>query len=145
LAARYGLLSAFVESTPEKEREALAEVHGIGPKIAESVAAALKDERFIAVLSRLIELGINPRFEKKTEASGPLINLTFCVTGTLSRPREAVHESIRNAGGTVHKAVSSNTNFLVVGAKVGQSKIKKAEALGTKVIDEETLTQMIAG
>lgn len=144
LAARYGALYAFIESSPEEEREALGAVHGIGPKIAESVAAALKDERFIAVLRRLIELGINPRFEKKTETGGPLANLTFCVTGTLSRPREAVHESIRNAGGAVHKAVSSNTNFLVVGAKVGQSKIKKAEALGTEVIDEKALERMIA-
>ena len=144
LAARFGSLSAWVERDPETERTALAEVHGIGPKIAEATAAAMADERFQAVLRKFLSLGIDPKHEGRT-GDGALAGRTFCVTGTLSRSRDAVHESIRAAGGTVHKAVSSKTDFLVAGLKVGQAKIKKAEAQGTRVIDEKTLERLIAG
>jgi DNA ligase (NAD+) len=146
LAGRYGSLSNFAAKKPEDERVALSEIHGIGPKIAESVASALSDERFHNVLKKLLDLGVNPRFEKSAASEGgSLVGLTFCVTGTLSTPREEIHEAIRKAGGIVHKAVSSNTRFLVAGDKVGQSKIKKAESVGTKVIDEKTLNEMLKG
>lgn len=144
LAARYGSLSAFVAASLDKEKEALAAVHGIGPKIADSVVSALADERFKTVLKKLLDLGIDPVFTPPAgKGDGPLVDVTFCVTGTLSVPRENVHEAIRQAGGTVHKAVSAGTRYLVVGTKVGASKIKKAEEAGTKVIDEQTLNEMI--
>jgi DNA ligase (NAD+) len=142
LAARYGRLSAFAAADPEVEREELSALHGIGEKLAASVAAALEDERFIGVVQKLIAAGIDPA-APRAERDGPLAGSSFCITGKLSRPRTAVQEQIKAAGGEIHSAVKRGTSFLVIGAKVGQRKIDKARELGTEVIDEPALARLI--
>jgi DNA ligase (NAD+) len=143
LAERYGTLARFAKSDPEVEREALAEIHGIGPKIADSVADTLVDPRFAEVLDKLLAAGIDPRAPEPEGASGPLEGLSFCVTGVLSRPRGDIHEQIRRAGGEVHKAVKKGTDYLVAGDKVGKTKIEKAERSGARVIDEQALRRLL--
>jgi DNA ligase (NAD+) len=144
LAERYRSLSELEKREAAIEREALAEIHGIGPKIADAVASALEDERFMRVIRKLLEYGLDPRQPGNTGASvGPLDSKSFCVTGTLSRPRAAVHEMIKAAGGEVHKTVTKKTDYLVTGDNVGQSKIKKAKSTGARVISEETLLSMM--
>jgi DNA ligase (NAD+) len=145
LAARYGSLSAFAGADPAAEREALAAIHGIGEKMAESVARALEDERLMGVVRKLLELDIDPVAAEPAGRLGPLDGKSFCVTGALSRPRNQVHELIRAAGGEVHKAVKRGTTYLVVGDKVGKTKIEKAEQLGTAVITEDDLARLIGG
>jgi DNA ligase (NAD+) len=145
LAARYQLLSGFANADPEVERTELAAIHGIGDKLADSIARALADERFQAVLGKLLERGIDPRAADDAGSGGPLEGQSFCVTGTLNRPRGKVHESIRRAGGEVHKAVRKGTTFLVAGDKVGQTKIDKARRLGTQVIGEAELERLLGG
>jgi DNA ligase (NAD+) len=146
LAERYGTLSGFIGRSGEAEREALAEIHGIGPKIADAVASALDDERFRGVVQKLLDRGVDPAQPRAAgEGRGSLEGRSFCVTGTLSRPRAEIHELIRTAGGEVHKTVTQRTTFLVAGDKVGQAKIKKAEAAGTRVIDETALMSMLEG
>jgi DNA ligase (NAD+) len=68
--------------------------------------------------------------------------MSFCVTGVLSRPREAVHASIIAAGGVVHDKVKKGTKFLVAGQKVGQSKLDSARKNGVEIIDEARLQAM---
>ncbi len=143
LANRYGTLAAFACRNPQMEREALAAIHGIGDKIADSVASALEDARFMAVVRKLLDLGINPTAKRRDPAGGALEGLSFCVTGTLSRSRPEIHERIKAAGGEVHKSVGKKTRYLVAGDKVGRTKIAKAEASGAEVIDEETLRAMM--
>lgn len=145
LAKRYGTLEGFASRDPGTEREALAAIHGIGEKIADSVASALGDSRFMAVVHKLLDLGINPAAEGQASSGGPLAGLSFCVTGTLSRPRPEIHGQIKAAGGEVHKSVGKKTRYLVAGEKVGKTKIAKAEASGATVIDEKMLSAMIAG
>jgi DNA ligase (NAD+) len=144
LAERYGTLSGFIGLSGEAEREALAEIHGIGPKIADAVATVLDDERFRGVVQKLLDRGVDLKQPRVAgDGRGALSGRSFCVTGTLSRPRAEIHEMIRAAGGEVHKAVTQKTTFLVAGGKVGQAKIKKALAAGTRVIDEVVLRSMI--
>jgi DNA ligase (NAD+) len=110
------------------------------------VARYLADDGHRAVLRKLIELGVELKPEApRREAEGPLRGSAFCVTGTLSRPREEIHAAIRAAGGEVHDRVGKGTTYLVAGDKVGQSKLTAAEKRGTKVIDEEALMRLIAG
>jgi len=145
LAERYGTLSGFAGRDPDTEREELSEIHGIGPKIAESVAEVLGEERFRGVLAKLLEAGIDPPAPEPEGASGPLFGSSFCVTGKLSRPRGDIHEVIRRAGGEVHKVVKKGTTYLVAGDKVGKTKIEKAQKSGALVIDEPALGRLIAG
>jgi len=143
LAARYGTLSGFIAANPEVEREELAALYGIGDKIASSVAEALEDARFVNVLRELVARGIDPVAEETR--AGALAGRSFCITGTLSSPRNKVQERIRAAGGEVHTAVKRGTDFLVAGEGVGSSKLDKARALGTAVIDEAALERLIRG
>jgi hypothetical protein len=70
---------------------------------------------------------------------------SFCITGTLSRPRTEAWAAIEEAGGIVHRSVKRGTDFLVTGAAIGRSKIANAERLGVTVIDEKELWHMIKG
>ncbi len=145
LAEHYGSLSGLAAREPGAERTTLAKIHGIGPKIADAVASALEDERFMGVVRKLLDQGIDPKRAESAGTGGSLETLSFCVTGTLTRPRAEIHELIKAAGGEIHKSVTQKTAYLVTGEKVGQAKIKKAEAAGTKVIDEATLMSMLEG
>ena len=111
-------------------------------KIADSIANSLEDERFMGVVRRLLDLGVDPVAKGESE-KGPLTGMSFCLTGKLFEPRARIQELIRAAGGEVHSAVKKGTGYLVTGEKVGKSKIEKARAAGTEVIDEETLMGMI--
>ncbi len=70
---------------------------------------------------------------------------SFCITGTLNRPRTEAWAAIEEAGGIVHRSVKRGTDFLVTGAAIGRSKIANAERLGVTVIDEKELWHMIRG
>ena len=145
IAERYGTLQALLATPAETIAEQLDQLHGIGPKIAESVAAYFGDEVNREVARKLIAHGVVAEQQVVEAAEGPLSGSAFCVTGTLSEPRDAIHEKIRAAGGEVHRSVKKGTTYLVAGAKVGASKLKSADRHGTEVIDEEKLAALIAG
>ena len=96
-------------------------------------------------LARMEELGIDPVAEKKAtvNAAGPLAGAGCVLTGTLSRPRGEYAEMIEKAGGIVQSSVTSKTRYLIAGANVGATKTEKARALGTEVIDEARLLELL--
>jgi DNA ligase (NAD+) len=143
LAERYNSLEEFASLEPEREREELAQIHGIGPKIAGSVAEALIDPSFLEVVKKLLTLGIDPKVSSQSSGSGIFAGRSFCVTGTLSKPRPEIHEIITEQGGEVHKAVKKGTKYLVTGQKVGKSKIEKAKKTGATVIDEDAFWELL--
>ncbi len=145
IAQCFGTLDALLGKTPQEIHGALSEVHGIGPKIADSVERWLSVREQRAVLEKLQALGVKLKAPPAAITEGPLLGMSFCVTGTLSEPREQVHAAIRAAGGQVHDRVAKGTTYLVAGDKVGQAKLDTAEKKGTKVIDEAALRAMIAG
>lgn len=119
----------------------LCEVDGVGEIVAESIMAWFADEDNVWLLKKFADLGVMPQFTKK---SGSLAGQSFVITGTLqSMGRDAAAEKIRNLGGTFQTAVAKDTTYLVAGGKVGASKLKKAEQYGTKIIDEQTLLELI--
>ena len=97
-------------------------------------------------LARMQELGIDPESEKaapvKTE--GPLVGQGCVLTGTLSRPRGEYAKLIEAAGGIVQSAVTSKTRYLIAGENTGATKTEKARKLGTEVIDEARLKELLA-
>lgn len=145
IAARYRTLRALLDAPPEKLREELGDIHGIGPKIADSVAAFFADPAQRAIAEKLLALGVLAEQPEETSgpATGPLAGMSFCVTGTLSRPRGDIHALIRAHGGTVHERVKQGTTYLVFGEKVGASKHANAEKFGTRVIDEAMLMGLL--
>jgi DNA ligase (NAD+) len=96
-------------------------------------------------LARLQELGIDPKSAPKAKVAtdGPLVGAGCVLTGTLSRPRGEYAEMIRLAGGNVQGSVSSKTRYLIAGANTGAAKTSKARELGTEVIDEARLVELL--
>jgi DNA ligase (NAD+) len=75
---------------------------------------------------------------------GPLQGKSFVVTGTLeSMGRDQVADKIRSLGGTFQSSIAKDTTYLVAGAKVGGSKLKKAQSYGTEIIDEAKLLELL--
>ena len=50
---------------------------------------------------------------------------------------------IRLAGGNVQGSVTSKTRYLIAGANTGAAKTSKARELGTEVIDEARLVELL--
>ncbi len=130
-----------IEKLSQATIDELREVDGVGEIVAESIVAWFADEDNVWLLKKFADLGVTPQFTKK---SGSLTGQSFVITGTLqSMGRDAAAEKIRNLGGTFQTAVAKDTTYLVAGGKVGASKLKKAEQYGTKIIDEQTLLELI--
>ncbi|KAI9137395.1 replication factor RFC1 C terminal domain-containing protein [Paraphysoderma sedebokerense] len=73
-----------------------------------------------------------------------LHGLTFVLTGELSSiTREDTTELIKRHGGRVTSAVSGKTSYLIVGEQPGETKLKKAQTLKVKQIDEDELFNLI--
>ena len=69
--------------------------------------------------------------------------MTFVVTGTLpTLSRKEASDIIEKHGGKVSGSVSKKTNYLLAGENAG-SKLIKAQSLNVKIIDEETLFEMV--
>ena len=130
-----------IEKLSQATIDELHEVDGVGEIVAESIVAWFADEDNVTLLEKFANFGVMPQFTKK---SSSLTGQSFVITGTLqSMGRDAAAEKIRNLGGTFQTAVAKDTTYLVAGGKVGASKLKKAEQYGTKIIDEQTLLELI--
>src|SRR4029079_14291292 len=98
---------------------------------------ARKDE-----IRRLLEQGIVP---VPPEAAGPLAGLTFCFTGSATRPRAELTRDVESRGGRVLGSVTKELNYLVIAdVNSTSTKAEKARKLGTKLINEDLLFQLIA-
>ncbi|KAF2356816.1 BRCT domain [Trinorchestia longiramus] len=77
-------------------------------------------------------------------APGCLTGLSFVLSGVLeSLDRPEVTEIIQRYGGRVVGSISKKTTHLLVGDEPGGSKTTKAEQLGTTVISEDDLLEML--
>ena len=66
------------------------------------------------------------------------------VTGVVEGyTRSEADELVTKNGGTAASSVTKNTDILVIGEKPGGSKLKKAEALGTKTMTADEFKKML--
>jgi NAD-dependent DNA ligase len=122
----------------------------VGTKVAKNIIDFFDSKTGRKVLSRLQQLGIDPKgVSKKSKEHADAVNLpfsgkTFVLTGSLSSmTRDKATDEIRAHGGSVAGAVSSNTNFLVAGEEAG-SKLEKAKELGIKILTEKEFLEMLS-
>lgn len=130
------------ENLQNAELEDLLSIDGIGEKVAESILAYFNDDENLRILKKMFDLGVKVRNFEKNE--GVLVGKSFVITGTLkTMTREQAIEKIEALGGKFQKTISKTTDFLVIGEKVGKTKILKAEKLGVKVMDEDEFLKEI--
>jgi DNA ligase (NAD+) len=142
LAQRFRSIDTLLAATPEE----IAETPGVGPKMAETIAAQLADGQARALFQELRAAGLRLETEGPAPGEGALADLTLVLTGTLPElTREEATERILAAGGRVTASVSKRTDLLVAGESAGASKLEKAERLGVRVVDEAALLALLRG
>jgi DNA ligase (NAD+) len=134
-----------LDAISKADADALTQIEGIGPNIAEAIVDWFGNQANLKVLKKLKASGVWPRGESRSaRKKGSLTGLTFVVTGTLpGLSREAAKQLIEEHGGRVSDSVSGRTAYLVVGAEPG-SKLEKAKSLGVKILDEAQLRKLAA-
>ena len=139
LARRFKNLDGLAAATLDD----LQGLEGIGPNIAQAVVDWIGQRRNRRLLDKLRKAGVWPQQESTAEAQGPLVGLTFVITGTLpTLSRDQAKEMIQLAGGKVTGSVSAKTDYVVVGESAG-SKLEKAQELGIPTLDEAGLLALL--
>ena len=142
LAQRYSSLAELSQAGQED----LTEIPGIGPKIAESVAAYFQVSGNMQVIEKLKGAGVKLSHEIQIIEPDdlPYHGLAFVVTGTLSTlTRREAESRIKELGGGITSSVTRKTAYLVVGESPG-SKLDTARRLGTTVLEEEAFLELLA-
>ncbi len=140
LARRFRSLAAL---TAASEGE-LADIEGVGPEIAGSVAAWSADPANRELVAKLEAAGVRVSDpEPEGVDTGLLEGVTVVLTGTLANySRDAARAAVEDRGGKVTGSVSGRTTALVAGESPG-SKFAKAESLGVPVLDEAGFEQLL--
>ena len=128
-------------------KEELIEIEDVGDNIADSIKEFFSDKNNIEIINRLRFAGIQlSRAENINESqdNSKLNGASFVITGTFtSYSREELKEIIENNGGRYMSSISSKTDYLLAGDKVGSTKIKKSKELGVKVLTENEFFDMV--
>jgi DNA ligase (NAD+) len=139
LAQAAGDISSFRQMTQED----LEAVEDVGPTVAKAIVDFLENDFEKSLMNRLLDrINVMP-VEQEEEREGPFSGQTAVLTGSLeTMTRDRAAELIREAGGEVLKTVSKKATMVIAGEKAG-SKLKKAETLGIRILDEQEFLGLI--
>jgi len=131
-----------LKNLAEAKLEEINEIENIGPAVSKSVYDFFRDKNNLNFIKKLENNGVVILKEDKKQ-KGKFSGMTFVLTGTLATmSREIAKEKILAHGGKVAGSVSKNTTYVVAGEEAG-SKLKNAEKLGVKVLDETEFLKML--
>ena len=141
LALHFGTLEKLISSVLEDSRE-VDSIENIGPAVSKSLVSFFRDKNNLNFIKKLEKNGVIVEKAEKKKV-GKFSGLNFVLTGTLSlMSREIAKEKILALGGKVVGSVSKNTSYVVVGEDPGL-KLKNAEKLGVKVLNEKEFLGML--
>ena len=121
--------------------EELEEINEVGPIVAEAIVNFWSNETNLNMVNECFRYGVS-FYQKKLESQN-LSGLSFVFTGTLKTiKRSEAKNYVESHGGHLSSSVSKNTDFLVAGNSSG-SKLKKAQDLNIKIIDELKFLEMV--
>ena len=151
LAAAFFSIDSLAAAALEAP-EQIAELHGIGPEISDSLGQWLRTPANQQLLQNLHSVGLSleanaseqqAASQAGADADGVLQGKTLVLRGTLPKlSRSEAKALIVAAGGKVSGSVSKKTDYLVAGEAAG-SKLTKAESLGVTVLSEADLTALL--
>ncbi len=127
----------------------LMEINGIGDEIIESLKTWFETEDNINLIKMLYERGV--LFHNEIDENpityyqnNQINKKVFVLTGTMkSFSREQLITKIEGYGGQVKNSISKNIDYLIVGDNAG-SKLEKARKLGTNILKEEELLNLLS-
>jgi DNA ligase (NAD+) len=142
------LAQAFrsIDSLISADIEQLTSVHEIGEVIAKSVLQYFADPENKKIVERLRTSGLQMAIDENhlRPLSGPLNGLSVIASGTFKNfSRDSIISTIEQNGGRYTSSISSKTDIIVAGENMGPAKLKKAQELGIKIINEDEFMKMI--
>lgn len=139
-----------IDDLKAASKEQLMEIEDVGNNIAESIIDYLSDINNIDIINKLKAKGV--QFGTIKDAcnindkyiNNKLNGKSFVITGTFSNySRDELKSIIEINGGKYMSSISMKTDYLIVGDKVGSTKIKKAKDLGITLLSEFDFFSMI--
>jgi DNA ligase (NAD+) len=132
-----------IEMLSKQEVVELAQVHEIGPIVAESITSFFRNPKNLRILEKMEKGGVRFPVEKVEVKTTPLLGKRFVLTGALeSLSRADARKQIEQLGGRVASSVSRKTDFVIVGKDPG-SKYDEASRLGIKTLNEDEFKELI--
>lgn len=127
--------------------EQLTAIAEIGERIATSILLFFQDEENLQMIDLLKKAGLKFEIDSEADISEedrPLAGMSFVVSGVFEKySRNELKELIETKGGQNVSSLSSKTNYLLAGEKMGPEKRKKAEQLNIPIISEADFDKMI--
>ena len=140
LAKKFESIDNLISQTYDE----LLLVDEIGERISKSVVNFFKNEKNIINIEKLKTVGLQFHSEIKTNVTNVFNDKTFVVSGVFEGySRDQLKNLIEINGGKNLSSVSSKTNYLLAGDKMGPSKLKKAEDLGVDIISEQDFNKLL--
>ena len=131
-----------LERLANASEEELLAVPDIGPVVAARVHGFFREEHNRSVLHELAQHGVHPRAPEEAGGERPLAGEVWVLTGTLSVPRARAKNLLESLGARVTGSVSASTSAVLAGEAAG-SKLRQAEKLGIRVIDEAGFQELL--
>jgi DNA ligase (NAD+) len=144
LAKQYGSFAAWfavMRLLPENIEE-LENIGGIGPKVATSIADFFREPHNVGVVEKLA-FHLRIADYENTTVQSAVTGKTVVFTGSLIKmTRDAAKATAERLGAKVASSVSAKTDYVIAGEDAG-SKLKKANELGIKILNEDEWLEMI--
>ncbi|MCI5158640.1 MAG: NAD-dependent DNA ligase LigA, partial [Candidatus Electrothrix sp. AUS1_2] len=139
LARHFNSLNALMAA----KKEDLLYVDGIGEQAADNLFVYFSDNKTQELIDALLDLGLTIENPPSIQENNSLEGYIFLFTGTLKMYRSEAEQMVRKLGGKVVSQISKKVTHLVVGEEAG-SKLKKAQKMGTTIIDEQEFLRLVS-
>lgn len=121
-------------------------IDGFAEKSSQAIISGIDENRIL--IKSLLDVGFifKNNDQENVKSSIEFKNLKFCITGTLSQPRDEIINFIKIHSGIIQDNVNKETNYLITNDKESSSsKFVKAKKFGIPIISEESLKNLIKG
>lgn len=142
IVAEYHDIDAIMKASVEE----LSAINTVGEVIAISVKAFFENPVNLSIVERLRAAGLQFTKAEAPASDKPqlLAGKTFVVSGVFTNySRDGIKQAIESYGGKNASSISSKTDYVLAGDKMGPEKRKKAESLGVPILSEEDFEKMI--
>ena len=136
-----------IEALSKATLEELVAVDEIGERIAESILNYFSKEDNREMVARLVEYGVqfHQDEEELANQTNALDGAAIVISGTFTlHSRNEYKAMIEQHGGRNVSSISSRTNYLLAGERMGPAKLEQAKKLGLQIINEEEFLALIS-
>jgi DNA ligase (NAD+) len=142
IAKKVKSINVLLNSTKEE----LLAIDEVGEIIAVSIAEHFSNPNNKKIIERLIEKGLQFELSEEQQQGGSdkLKDLSIVISGVFEKfSRDQYKEMIELHGGKNSSSISKKTSYVLAGDNMGPEKLKKAESLGVKIINEDEFLELI--